>query len=262
MTLLYSVQTHCQKGFELGGHVGVSHYFGDLNTQYSLSDLGFSMGIKARRNFSERICLSGSLDYARISASDENSINRFQRVRNLSFFSDIFDASATVEFNFFPYIHGSEDDYYTPYIYGGVSFMRYNPKATLNDQTYVLRDHATEGQINGGEYGLMTMALAFGAGFKWDINRDWSVNVQINGRKPFSDYIDDVSQTYPDFFSLRNSRGEIAVALSDRSIEPDFAIPGLQRGNGKTNDMVYFINIGIMKYFGQLHCPAISRDIY
>ena len=251
-----------QEGVELGGHIGVSHYFGDLNTNYSLAHPGLSFGIKARRNFNERMSLTGAIDYARISGSDENAVNVFQQKRNLSFYSNILDFSGVLEFNFFPYIHGSEDDYYTPYIYGGISFTTYNPKAELNGQNYTLRDFGTEGQFDGNEYGLMSMSLAFGAGIKWDINRDWSINVQLNARKPFSDYIDDVSQSYPDFTTLRNQRGAEAVLLSNRSPDPDFARAGLQRGNGKNNDIIYFLNIGIMRYIGQLHCPAISKDFY
>ena len=94
------------------------------------------------------------------------------------------------------------------------------------------------------------------------VNKDWSFNAQIIGRKLFTDYIDDVSGSYPDFPSLENLRGPIAVELSDRSGVPDFVQPGMQRGNGKNNDVVYVLSIGIMRYFGQLQCPKISKPIY
>jgi len=248
-----------QKGIEIGGHLGVSYYFGDLNTNYSLTKPGFSVGFKARRNFNERLSLTASLDYGRISGSDEKSNNAFERQRNLSFYSHIFDASAVLEFNFFPYIHGSEEEYYTPYLFGGFSFMKFNPKAELNGNTFTLRDYATEGQSRGNEYGLVTPTFVFGIGFKWDINRDWSFNVELSGRNVGSDYIDDVSQRYPEFSSLESQRGAEAVLLSNRSLDPDFALPNMQRGNGKSNDVVYFVHIGIMRYFGELPCPPISK---
>jgi len=257
--LFLSSALQSQEGIEYGGHVGIAYYFGDLNTSYNLSKPGYAIGLKFRRNYNERLSLAGSIDYARISASDSNSNNAFEKNRNLDFYSNIIDGSVVLEFNFFPYTHGSEDEYYTPYLFGGMSMMRFNPKTELDGETYNLREFGTEGQFQGNEYGLMTAAFVYGIGLKWDINRDWSLNAQISGRNVFSDYIDDVSQAYPEFSTLSSQRGAVAVDLSNRSLDPDFASAGLQRGNGKSNDVVYFFSFGIMRYIGQLKCPPISK---
>lgn len=251
-----------QRGYELGIRTGFSHYFGDLNTNYQLNDAGFSLGILGRRNLNERISFAAGFDYGRISASDFDSNNNFQRMRNLDFKSNIFDLNVVMEFNFFPYIHGSNENYYSPYIFGGLSFLKFNPTTEYNGESYSLRDLGTEGQQNGQEYALFSSAFVFGIGFKWDINRDWSLNASLSGRNVFSDYIDDVSSEYPDFLSLQARRGAIAVALSDRSPDPNFARIGMQRGNGKNNDVIYFMQIGLMRYFGELPCPSISKSIY
>ena len=250
---------HSQKGIELGGNAGISYYFGDLNTNYNISKPGFAIELKTRKNFNERISLAAGLQYAQVQASDKNSNNNFEKARNLDFKSVLWDLNFTMEFNFFPYFHGSKDFYYTPYLFAGFSILKYNPTTELEGVRYNLREFGTEGQFLGNEYFLMSGALVYGIGFKWDINRDWSVNTQISGRKLFSDYIDDVSDTYPEFASLEASRGSTAVALSNRSSIPDFVQPKMQRGNGKSNDVLYFISIGIMKYFGQLECPSISK---
>lgn len=260
--LFICVGGFAQRGYELGVRTGFTAYLGDLNTDYSLSNAGFTFGILGRRNVNERISFSAGLDYGRIEGSDLTSNNFFQRTRNLSFKSNVYDMNITMEFNFFPYIHGSEDHYYTPYIFGGLSFVKFNPQAELNGETYSLRDFGTEGQQDGQEYALFSSSLVYGIGFKWDINRDWSINASISGRNLFTDYIDDVSEEYPDFLSLESRRGPIAVALSDRSLDPNFARAGMQRGNGKNNDLIYFFNIGIMRYFGELACPSISKNIY
>lgn len=251
-----------QRGYELGVRTGFSHYFGDLNTSYQLNDAGFSFGILGRRNLNERVSFAAGFDYGRISASDFDSNNNFQKMRNLDFKSSVFDLNLVMEFNFFPYIHGSDENYYTPYIFGGLSFLKFNPTTEYNGESYSLRDLGTEGQQNGQEYALFSSAFVFGIGFKWDINRDWSLNASLSGRNVFTDYIDDVSNEYPDFLSLQARRGDIAVALSDRSPDPDFARIGMQRGNGKNNDVIYFLQIGLMRYFGELPCPSISKSIY
>jgi len=260
--LIFLTNAYSQRGVEVGGHVGMATYFGDLNTNYNLSKPGISFGLKSRRNFNERLSIAAGLTYGKVKASDETATNSFERNRNLSFSSNVFDIDFTAEFNFFPYIHGSNDNYYTPYLFAGFSVFKFNPKAELNGDTYVLRDFGTEGQSSGQEYGLVSAALVYGLGFKWDYNRDWSFNVHLSGRKLRTDYIDDVSLKYPDFTSLELSRGAIAVALSNRSTDPDFDVETLQRGNGKDNDVIYYLSIGIMKYFGTLPCPAISKGLY
>lgn len=251
-----------QHGLELGGDFGIAYYFGDLNTNYDLTKPGFSIALKARQNFNERLAISGIARFSQVKGDDANSNNFFERTRNLDFKSNVFDLSATVEFNFFPYVHGSKDKFYTPYIFTGFSFMTYNPKTELNNETYSLREFGTEGQFFGNEYGSYSGSWVYGFGFKWDINKDWSVNTQITGHRIFSDYLDDVSGNYPDFATLEALRGPTAVALSNRSENTDFVQPGMQRGNGKNNDVVYILSIGIMKYFGQLQCPSISNPVY
>ncbi len=248
-----------QKGIEVGGHAGIGYYTGDLNTSYNLSKPGVNLGFKFRRNFNNRVSLATGLDYASVSGSDSKSNNAFQEKRNLDFSSNVFDLNFAMEFNFFPYTHGSDDEYFTPYLFTGFSIIRYNPTTELEGITYDLREMGTEGQGRREEYLSLTGALVYGIGFKWDINRDWSLNANLSGRKLFTDYIDDVSGNWPDLNELERSRGGIAVSLSNRSGDPDFAKAGRQRGNGKNNDSLYYLQFGIMRYFGQLECPEISK---
>jgi len=249
-----------QKGYELGGWVGGSWYFGDLNTEFRLDKPSFAGGLRARLNFNTRTSVTASLNYGRIIADDADSNNSRQRDRNLSFFSDIYDFTVNMEFNFFNYVHGSSDEWYTPYILGGFSIFRYSPKTEIAPgEVHNLRDFGTEGQFSGGEYGNINAAFTFGLGFKWDISETWSLNLQLGSRQVFTDYIDDVSTTYPDLNLLEATRGPLARQLSDRSGIDGFATPGKQRGDSKTNDSYNFIGIGIMKYFGELPCPPISN---
>lgn len=253
-----AVFVHAQNGYELGGWIGASHYFGDLNTDSKISSPGLAAGVLARYNWNERVSLTGNIAYGRVSASDSTSTNSYQKTRNLSFRSYVLDFSATIDFNFFPYFHGSYDEYYTPYIFAGMGFSKFNPQAKLGNEWIDLQELGTEGQRSGEEYIKSSFALVYGMGFKFDINKDWSVNIFVSGRRLMSDYLDDVSTTYPNMQRLESLRGENAVMLSDRSTNPDFAKEGLQRGNNKDSDYYYFLGIGIVKYFGEIKCPKIS----
>lgn len=255
--LIFSVDLSAQKGWEAGGWIGGAIYYGDLNSSINLKGLGIAGGVNSRYNYNNRISAKGSFNFGRIKADDANSSNNFEKARNLSFHSNIFDLTGIFEFNFLPYVHGSKKYYYTPYLGAGLSIFRYNPKAELNGTTYSLRDFGTEGQ--GQEYGSFSGGLTIVAGWKWDLSYDLSLNIEASYRRLLTDYLDDVSQTYPDNATLLAQRGQIAVDLSDRTLVDGISGLGRQRGNSKDNDTYSFIGISLMKYFGRLECPKISE---
>lgn len=257
----FSFQLSGQKGLELGGWVGGALYFGDLNTNYRLTSPGLAGGLNVRYNLNTRLAVKGSLNYGRISSSDTDSDNQFEVQRNLEFFNDIFETTGQFEFNFFPYVHGSKDHWFTPYIFGGLSAFYHNPKRKLDGVTYSLRDYGTEGQIDGEEYLPISGSFTFGGGFKWDIAESWSMNIEFGVRKIFTDFIDDVNGAYPDPNVLLVNRDPTAVLLSSgTALNPDIAQAGRQRGNSKDNDNYNFVGISFMKYFGDLACPRISEN--
>jgi opacity protein-like surface antigen len=247
------------RGLELGGWGGVSNYFGDLNTNWRLNRLHLSGGLGARYNFNDRLSAKLGFNVGQISAYDSDSKNNFEQRRNLSFKSLIVDGTAQFEFNFMPYVHGHRDYFFSPYLFAGVSMFYFNPRAELDGEWYNLVEQGTEGQFRGDEYNTTQGALAYGFGLKMDLSYRWSMNVELSGRKLFTDYLDDVSGVYADVRDIRAQRGEIAAELSDRSEEPKIGEPGRQRGNGKKNDMYALLNIGFYYYFGDIRCPEFLR---
>lgn len=255
-----------QEGFEAGIGGGTAHYFGDLNTEFDLGKPGATFGLFARYNFNERICAKLGVNYGTVYGDDSRSDNLFQQARNLDFQSTIADGTFQMEFNFLPYIHGSDDHFFTPYIFGGFSIANYNPRAEYRGELVDLRDLGTEGQLRGEEYYTLGGALVYGVGLKFDLNYEWSINIDINAHRMFSDYLDDVSTVYPDIEDLERERGVAAANLSDRSLfiqgvneSGMLSQPGRQRGNPSTKDTYVFTNISIVYYFGDLKCPGISR---
>jgi len=252
-----------QKGYELGAWLGTSYYFGDLNTSFRLADPGYAGGLMGRYNFDERISLKGSLNYGRISADDNNSSNSFENERNINFHSQIFDATAHVEFNFFPYIHGHKRYNFTPYLAGGLSVVRFNPKTNYEDSagtihTVSLHAVGTEGQLPGDEYARVSPGFSIAGGFKFDLSKDWSINIEIGTRRVLTDYLDDVSGTYADGGLIDGFRPLVSGIEASRIADPSLTMigeAGKQRGNEKDNDSYTFIGISIMRYFGQLQCP-------
>lgn len=255
------VQSWAQKGWEAGIWLGTAYYFGDLNTSYNLSDPRPAGGLIARYNFNNRICFKMGGNYGVVSGDDARSKNPYEKARNLSFRSEIFDVSGQLEVNFLPYVHGSRTEFFTPYLFAGFSAFSFNPTADYNGTRYNLRELGTEGQFKGEEYYSVSGSFVYGGGFKVDVSKTWSLNIELGARAAFTDYIDDVSTVYADKKDLLRTRGEVAAALSDRSI----MIPGVdgsqlgkegsQRGNSSNKDNLVFIQIGIVRYFGNLACP-------
>ena len=60
---LSCLSIHAQQGFEAGGWIGVSNYFGDLNTTFDVSKPGIAGGLVGRYNFNNRVCLKLSANY-------------------------------------------------------------------------------------------------------------------------------------------------------------------------------------------------------
>lgn len=258
LTLPFAMYSQ-MKGWELGGWLGASHYFGDLNTNYRLNRPHPAGGIDTRYNFNDRLAVRLGASYGRISAYDSDSKNVYERRRNLSFRSDVVDAAMLLEFNFMPYMHGHRDYYFTPYVFLGPAIFFYQPQAELDGTWYNLAKLGTEGQFRGEEYGTTQGALAYGLGFKVDLSYRWSVGVELSARKVFTDYLDDVSGVYADWRDIRSVHGDVAAALSDRSVEPQIGQPGRQRGNGKNNDAYAFLGVSLHYYFGEIRCPSYNR---
>ncbi len=260
-----------QRGVEAGIWLAGVNYFGDLNTNMRLNHIGPAAGIGLRFNFNERLCGKISSNIGRVEAYDSDSPNLFEKARNLSFRSIVVDAGAQLEFNFLPYIHGSKDNNWTPYLFAGLGVSYFNPKAKLDGGDWTaLRPLGTEGQFKGEEYYTVAGGWVYGAGFKIDLTYELSINIDMSARRLFSDYLDDVSTTYPDANDVADLRGAEAVPFIDRSFElfqkdPDFFTrnnieapigePGRQRGNSKNNDTYVYLGIGIYYYFGDLKCP-------
>ena len=146
--LLGMSSLQAQRGFEVGGWIGSAFYFGDLNPNFNLTKPGLAGGIQGRFNFNNRISLKLSGNFARVRGTDEVASASFEKKRNLSFYSNVYDVSPVLEFNFFPYIHGSREDYFTPYMSVGFSVFKFDPKAKLDGELYKLRDYTTEGSEN------------------------------------------------------------------------------------------------------------------
>lgn len=224
---------------EIGGMVGGSFYLGELNPTTLFGSTRPAGALLYRYNFNPRWALKANILFAEVTASD--AVNNNQYPRNLSFRSPIAEISAQVELNFFNLYNIPARNHFSPYIFTGISVFSFNPKAELNGRWYDLQSFGTEGQGLEGEpdpYSLVSMAIPFGMGLKWNLGKYFSVGAEWGMRLTFTDYLDDVSGVYYDQDVLIQQRGEVVAQLADRSVEKN--MPGTQRGDATINDWYSF----------------------
>lgn len=241
---------------------GVTYYMGDLNPAKQFYMVKPAGGLFYRYNFNSRMAIRGSVIYGGIKGDDAKSSDTFRLHRNLSFQSMLLEFSGVFEFNFFRYVPGSPDYPITPYVFGGASLFRFNPKADLNGSTYALQPLGTEGQGTTAypdrkKYSLVNPALVFGIGLKWNVYRSFTMGLEWGMRYTFTDYLDDVSKSYPSLTAIAAENGPAAAALSDRSVDAG-TNEGRQRGNSTNKDWFSFAGLSLTFTIPskQSVCPA------
>lgn len=260
---------------EVGVFAGVSNYHGDLTPKnLEVSSYAPAFGAFGRYNFNGHFAIKTHFYKGILQGSDFNAqVTKGERERNLSFQSDIYELGAQFEYNFLDFKVKIKDHITTPYVFAGVSGFYYNPQAEINGQWFNLRTLSTEGQgLEGSDtqpYSKFTVAIPWGLGVKFNLNHLTNIGLEFGIRTTFTDYIDDVSTTYPDLDLLANEKGDFAAALSYRMPEYDPDAPidpqGMSRGNPEDNDWYFFggvtisVNIGKANGFKQHQKKPATR---
>lgn len=215
------------QGIELGLFVGASNYMGDLsNDGIVLGETNPSASVIGRYNLGEKWALKGFVGYGRISGSDENGNTDLKKSRNLSFYTDIFEASIQLEFNLVrnSMRYNQRTKRIVPYVFAGIGLFNFNPKAELAGVTYELQPLGTEGQGTTNyndrtKYGLTQPVVPFGIGFRKKLTQRLSLGIELGARYTFTNYLDDIGNVYADSRVVGKAYGPAAEALSDRSWE-------------------------------------------
>ena len=253
-------QKRKSSSLDFGPYIGISNYMGEF-TKGSMplwNKSKLAGGLICRFNYNPYVTFKGTAIYGQIEGSDMNyQSDVFRKRRNLSFKSDIVEFSIQAEWNLLGYENTRTSFAWSPYLFGGISVFRFNPKAqfkynsAIHDATLQGQDGdwielqplGTEGQEttkfnDKRRYALTQLSIPFGAGVKWQLDDQWAFGFEFGLRKTFTDYLDDVSSIYVDNIIVGGASGPMAVAMKDRSQEVG-ETPfenGDMRGNSKTKD--------------------------
>ncbi len=260
--LLFSALPAKAQWDEIGFMVGGSRYKGELSrNMFSTDFVSPALGFFYRHNWDRRWSWKLEFNIGGISGDDSKAKNEFELDRNLSFHSGIWEISPQIEFNFFPFETDNLNYRFTPYFFTGISLFHFNPKADLNGQEYELQPLGTEGQGSNGvnRYKRLNIAIPIGGGIKFGIGRV-GIGLEVGARRAYSDYLDDVSTTYPDMAKLQSTSGPDAVLLSDRSFSrfDSTAVPVYMKQRGNSTDKDWYMFAGVTIFW---RLSSSLRDI-
>lgn len=230
--------------------MGFMVYFGDLNSgtfEESLQILHSGGQFFIRSQLIDRISVRANILVGKVSGNDALSQEEWRRMRNLSFTSSIFEMSSILEWSFFRIRNNKfNEDVVRIYILGGGGVFRFNPSAIIDNIAYPLQPIGTEGQGMPGfssKYKRWSGVFPLGGGMDIRLSDRWMITPEIGMRYTMTDYLDDVSTSYVNYFELRAGNGDLAARLGNRmgeylgQSEPVILPTGTQRGNPGANDI-------------------------
>ncbi len=254
---------------ELVGGLGVTTFLGELggsdkegtnfirDFNFKMTRPVFNLGVRYRLR--ERIAVKATLNYGILRGDDSQTKQLQRRNRNLNFYSNVFELSGNLEYFFikekiggrYSLKGGSQD--ISAYAFVGLSALWFNPYGKHKDtgEWVALQPLGTEGQglvPTREKYSRFTLAIPYGLGMKYRLNRSWSVGLEFGIRKAFSDYLDDVSTTYFDFSKVQNVSQE-TIDFADPSLGeiPGQTAPNQQRGDARDYDSYSYFSITLSR---------------
>jgi opacity protein-like surface antigen len=261
LTGTLSAQQH-----EIGAWGGMGHSFGDINnSRESLQFAEPAFGFFYRHNFNTRASWYLGAAFGSTYGEDAISDDIYQQTRNLSFRSDLWEVATRFELNFFPLSRTKDDEWFTPFVFAGLSLYHFNPQALYDGNWVDLQPLGTEGQnveeLSGNDpYYRYQVAIPLGGGVKFAVSKNITMGLEVNWHKLFTDYLDDVSTVFMDPAILATTdQGALAIALADRSAELEDIISlgraGQQRGDRYRDDAFVFAGIFLSYSIVNMKCP-------
>ena len=229
---------------EVGGSVGLSYYMGDINPKIPFVESRLGWGALARYYENTRWAFRFTYSNLQLDCSDKAS--NYRPERGLSFHTNVHDVALIAEFNFLDYFTGSKRNGLSPYLFGGISALFFNPKADdgtslhdkLTDVGYYEDDEKGEIKMEIPDKSTSAVSIPFGMGVKCSIGQKIGIALEWRWDYTFTDWLDDCHAYYPRI----NDQYSDPTGFSDGS-------QYVQRGNKYDNDWFGYLNFSLTYKF-------------
>ncbi len=209
---------------EIGVFLGGSNYIGDVGTDRYLDPNEFAYGFIYKWNITDRYSLRGGVTFTTLKENEynNNDINRFRRSYKVE--NPFQEVTGGVEINFKKFNLHDPELSFTPYIYYGLSYFRY--------EQFYITPNGTIDSPNYNSYGKdREIGIPIIIGFKTNPNPFFVIGFEIGARYSMTDNLDG-----------SNPQNEFAENLNYKF------------GNLANNDWYIFTGITISFTFGDLPC--------
>ena len=241
LIILLSAGQSSAQTYQVGLLAGGANYQGELQENYiNFDGISAAVGVSGFYSPHPRLNLSAEFIRGTLTGSDAVPGAR-NAARNLQFVTRLLELSLQARINLII----SDEALVIPYLTGGGSGFYINPFTPGEGGRVYLFPLGTEGQ-GLREYPDRKMnrninaALLGGGGMELRLTEKLNLDLEVALRKTFTDYVDDVSTTYPDGKALLDARGPVAVRYSYRGNAAEIPA-GTQRGNPGTDDWYHVI---------------------
>lgn len=164
--------------YEVGLFAGGANNIGDIGRMTYIAPSGPAFGALFKWNKSKRYAWRGHVIYGSFTADDAKSNMRSRVQRNLRMEQSVMEFSAGLEFNFVEYNLHKLGPAFTPYLYTGLTYFRY-------DYNYFDAGRLIDLNQRDGSF-----AIPMTAGAKLRLNQFLVIGGEIGARYTFTDNLD------------------------------------------------------------------------
>ncbi len=214
-TFMFYFNTVEAQKYEVGLGIGGLTYTGDMVKEYRIENNRPAGMAFFRMNLKDYLSVRAHIMGGFLYGDDEKPIDAFADARNAPAFGiSYFELGGTVEYYFLDFRKN-------------INLLRWSPYFFLGLGAGFFGQHDTPSSEN---YSNIQPVVPLGIGFKYLLNREWSVGMEAGIRKTFFDYADNLSGGDP-------------------------LIKDLQYGNKYDTDWLYFIGFSVSYTFYTIPCP-------
>ena len=206
--------------FEIGAFAGGANNIGDVGRTNFILPSNIAFGGLFKWNKSKRYAWRASVIYGKFTADDSKSDIPSRQQRGFVMDNSILEASAGMEFNFVEYNLHKLGPAFTPYLYTGVTYFRY-------DYNYF-----DVGQLINANQRDGAFAIPMTVGFKMRVGQQFIIGAEVGARYTFTDNLD------------ASNPEKLNVSILS---EPEF-------GNIFSDDWYVFSGVTFTYTFGRVPC--------
>ncbi len=166
--------------YEVGLFAGGTNNIGDVGRTNFILPSGPAFGGLFKWNISKRYAWRASVIYGSFKADDSKSDIASRQQRGFVLDHNILEASAGLEFNFVEYNLHKIGPAFTPYLYTGLTYFRYD---------FAYFDAGALQEIDGGQK-EGSFAIPMTVGLKARLNQFLIIGAEVGARYTFTDNLD------------------------------------------------------------------------